>query len=289
MSKYFDSAMSIIKESYVNLFEKDPHIISVFVVGSMASEQYTERKYNDYDIRCVVDAFTPETFNNVMKTIEKCIERIEKEPLMGISFSDLVGPVNHHVTNKENNILIHSMVHTIDDLISFLPLTHKYMYGNGYQLVCGRDIVSELCLKEARYTLRDIIDGYEGINYCIEMIKNCVHRYSRYEIINDKCVFVPYEVKADLSIQYENCFYSALKNIGNLRNHDYFSNFEINNSLYEYGKRILDEVGYSDFTLLDVLLRKDETGLAKYTNPNEAVIELLEHLREYINRRIEIK
>ena len=286
MSKCFDTAMNIIKKSYTNLYESDPHIISVFVVGSMASKQYTERKYNDYDIRCVVDVFTPETFNNVMNAIDECIKEIEKDPLIGIAFSDLVGPVNHHVTNKENNILIHSMVHTVDDLIGFLPLTHKYMYGNGYQLVCGKDIVAELKLKDARYTLKDIIDGYEGIDYCIEMIRNQVHRYSRYEIFDNKCVFIPYEVKADKDIQYENCFYSALKNIGNLRNHDYFSGLDINSSLYEYGKRVLGEAGYCDSKLLDVLLRKDEVGLSKYSNPNEATIELLEHLRQYINGRI---
>ena len=287
MSKCFDLAMEKIKKAYIDLYESDPHIISVFVVGSMAMEQYTERKYNDYDIRCVVDEFTPETFERVNNAIENCIKDVSTDESIGIASSDLVGPVNHHVTNKENNILIHSMVHTVDDMISFLPLTHKYMYGNGYMMVCGKDIISELKLKDARYTLKDIIEGYEGINYCIEMITNKTHRYSRYEVIEDKCVFVPYETVADLHIQYENCFYSALKNIGNLRNHDLCLGLEINSSLYEYGKRVLLSVGYTDFDFLDILLKKDEAGISKYSDFGACAVTLLENLRKYVEQRIE--
>ena len=287
MSEIFDSAMKVINDNFLKLYESDSHIISVFVVGSMAMKPYTERKYNDYDIRCIVDEFVPQTFENVNKTIEDCIDYFKDDHRIGIAFSDLVGPVNHHVTNNEHNILIHSMVHTIDDLTDFLLLTHKYMYGNGCYMVCGRDILSELSLRDTRYSLNDIIKGYEGIDYCIEMIKNCVHRYSRYEVVDGKCVFISYEVEADIAIQHENCFYSTLKNIGNLRNYDYFSGEDICDSLFDYGKRILGEVGYNNFNLLDVLLKKDENRLEKeYTNFNELTLELLEHLRSYISKRI---
>lgn len=287
MSKVFDLAMEKINNRFIELFNNDPHIISVFVVGSMAMRPYTERKYNDYDIRCIVDEFVPETYDNVNRMVVKCIEEFSNSDCIGVASSDLVGPVNHHVTNKEHNILIHHMVHSMDDLVSFLPDTHKYMYGNHYLHLCGRDVLAELSLSDARYSLNDIISGYEGIDYCIDMIKNHTHRYCRYEVVNDKCEFVTYETPADIHVRHENCFYSTLKNIGNLRNYDHFTGKDTSASLFDYGKRILGEAGYEDYVLLEILLAKNEFRLVEeYPSFEEATILLLNHLRKYILNRI---
>ena len=283
MSNVFDSAMNKINKSFIELYQHDPHIISVFVVGSMAARPYIERKYNDYDIRCIVDEFVPATYDNVNRTVARCIEDFEDSEDIGLASSDLVGPINHHVTNKEHNILIHYMVHSMDDLTSFLPDTHKYMYGNHYLHICGRDVLSELSLAKARYSLNDIVSGYEGIDYCIDMIKNHTHRYCRYEVVENKCVFVTYEVPADIYVQYENCFYATLKNIGNLRNYDHFTGLDTSTSLFNYGKRILGEAGYEDCGFLEILLTKNESRLAEeYPSFDEATILLLDHLRKYV-------
>lgn len=287
MSNVFDSAMKKINKSFIELYQHDPHIVSVFVVGSMALQPYTERKYNDYDIRCIVDEFVPTTYDNVNHTVARCIEEFEDSEDIGVASSDLVGPVNHHVTNKEHNILIHYMVHSMDDLTGFLPDTHKYMYGNYYLHLCGRDVLAEFSLANARYSLNDIISGYEGIDYCIDMIRKCTHRYCRYEVVEGKCVFVAYEIPADTYVQHENCFYATLKNIGNLRNHDYFTGLDIAASLFEYGKRILGESGYADYGLLDILLTKNESRLVEeYPSFEESTILLLNHLRKYVLNRI---
>ncbi len=287
MLSVFNSAMKVINDSFIELYQNDPHIISVFVVGSMAVYPYNERKYNDYDIRCVVDEFLPSSFEKVESTVEQCIKKIEKFDNIGIASSDLVGPVNHHVTNKEHNILIHYMVHSMDDLVNFLPNTHKYMYGNHYLQICGRDVIKELKLANTRYSLEDIVFGYEGIDYCVDMIKNHKHRYCRYEVVNEKCEFKSYETTADIYVKCENCFYAVLKNIGNLKNYDFFKGLAKNLSLFEYGKSMLDEVGYTDYKLLDILIRKDEGSLLKeYPEFDKDTIVLLNHLRKYI---LEIK
>lgn len=287
MSAVFDDAMRLINEKFLNLYELDSHIISVFVVGSMAIRPYIERKYNDYDIRCIVDEFTQKTFENVNQTVAQCIDFFKDAPEIGVASSDLVGPVNHHVTNKEHNVLIHHMVHTVADLIEFLPNTHKYMYGNNYLQICGRDILKELSLANVRYSLNEIVEGYEGIDYCMQMIEQHTHRYCRYEVIDGKCVFVSHEVDADIHVQHENCFYAALKNIGNLRNHDFFTGLEIDGSIFEYGLRVLAEVGYTDSRLLDILLRKDEESLDReYPSFGEATLVLLVALRKYVVGRI---
>lgn len=287
MSTVFDDAMRLINEKFLELYKSDPHIISVFVVGSMAIRPYVERKYNDYDIRCVVDEFTPQTFNNVNQIVAQCINCFKDVSEIGVASSDLVGPVNHHVTNKEHNVLIHFMVHTIADLVEFLPNTHKYMYGNNHLQICGRDILAELSLANARYSLNEIVEGYEGIDYCVQMIEQRTHRYCRYEVIDEKCVFVSHEVGADIHVQHENCFYATLKNIGNLRNYDYFKGLEIAGSLFEYGERILSEVGYNDSRLLDILLKKDEECLGtEYPSFGEATLSLLAALRKYVVGRI---
>ena len=288
MSTVFDNAMLRINEAFAKLYESDPHIISVFVVGSMAMRPYTERKYNDYDIRCIVDTFVPETFDRVNQTVNQCVEAFRDDPEIGVASSDLVGPVNHHVTNREHNVLIHCMVHSVADLTGFLPDTHKYMYGNHYLHVCGRDILAELKLSEARYTLQDIVEGYEGIDYCMEMIQKRTHRYCRYEVIDNACVFVPYELPSDPYIRHENCFYSTLKNIGNLRHHDFFTGLAVEDSLFAYGKRILSEVGFTDDTLLDILLKKEEERLdSLYPAFEEATLALLRALRGYVVGRME--
>lgn len=287
MSNIFDSAMNTINHSFIDLYHRDPHIISVFVVGSMAIRPYTERKYNDYDIRCIVDEFVPETYDNVRRTVERCVEEFKDSEEIGVASSDLVGPVNHHVTNKEHNILIHYMVHSMDDLTGFLPDTHKYMYGNHYLHLRGRDVLAELSLADARYSLSDIVNGYEGIDYCTDMIRKHTHRYCRYEVVEGKCEFVTYELPADTYVQHENCFYATLKNIGNLRNHDYFTGLDTADSLFDYGKRILGEVGYTDYALLEILLTKNEARLVKeYPAFGEATIVLLNHLRRYVMNRI---
>lgn len=287
MSNIFDSSMEFINKKFVQLYERDSHIISVFVVGSMAERPYTERKYNDYDIRCIVDEFVPETYENVVRTVEECVDFFRNSDDIGVASSDLIGPVNHHVTNKEHNILIHHMVHSMADLTGFLPDTHKYMYGNHYLHVCGRDVISELSLADARYSLNDIISGYEGIDYCVDMIKNHTHKYCRYEVIDNKCVFVAHETVADIHVQHENCFYATLKNIGNLRNHDYFSGLDISETLLDFGKRILGESGYNNYNLLEILLTKNEARLvSEYPSFGESTILLLQHLRQYVLARI---
>lgn len=287
MSKAFDFAMETINNSFMELYHRDPHIISVFVVGSMAVRPYTERKYNDYDIRCIVDTFVPETYDEVARTVEACVAKFQSSDEIGVASSDLVGPVNHHVTNQEHNVLIHYMVHSMDDLTGFLPNTHKYMYGNHYLHLCGRDVLAELSLADARFSLNDIVEGYEGIDYCIDMILNRTHRYCRYEVQDGACVFVAHTTDADIHVQHENCFYSTLKNIGNLRNHDLCIGLDVGASLAAYGKRILSEVGYTNFHLLEILLAKDESRLvADYPDFNQATIDLLQHLRKYVVGRI---
>ena len=153
--------------------------------------------------------------------------------------------------------------------------------------VCGGDILTGLSLANVRYSLNEIVEGYEGIDYCMQMIEQHTHRYCRYEVIDGKCVFVSHEVDADIHVQHDNCCYAALKNIGNLRNHDFFTGLEIDGSLFEYGLRVLAEVGYTDSRLLDILLRKDEESLDKeYPSFDEATLVLLVALRKYVVGRI---
>ena len=83
----------------------DKNIISIFLIGSMASDNYKMKKFNDYDIRFIVDSMNPDSYNKIMNILVNMKKEIEK---LGFccEISDVIGPVKM-TTDGEKNILLH--------------------------------------------------------------------------------------------------------------------------------------------------------------------------------------
>lgn len=124
-------------------FENDKDIKSIFVVGSMAFHDYQERADNDYDIRAVSKKVTAKQLQNFEKFLVKLSKKLTTKDI-GVQYSCLVGPVNHNISKKDKNFLIHAMIHEETQLDDFLPMTHKYSYAQRCRIVDGEDCISRL-------------------------------------------------------------------------------------------------------------------------------------------------
>ena len=163
--------LELIKEidnKAVDFFCDEPQIVSIFVVGSMYNlEKYTIRRNNDYDIRLLVDKVTPGVLDKVEKFQKQIVEEFTNEEIqLGFKY----------------NILLHFLIHEVNDLKNFLPLTHQVQYGKNHRILYGEDLLLDLCKKfEPQY----LITCHEGIDYCIDMLKRDVYKYLIW-VKNDK-------------------------------------------------------------------------------------------------------
>ena len=115
----------IIKKNITKL-EQNSNILSIFLVGSMASDDYKEKELNDYDIRFIVSEMNISTYEEINKALTKIKTEIE-ELKIGCQISDVIGPVKM-VPKEKRNVLIHSITMTKKELDN-LPNIHKYSYS----------------------------------------------------------------------------------------------------------------------------------------------------------------
>ena len=163
-----------IDKQAVDFFKDDPQTVSVFVVGSMYNlETYTIRRNNDYDIRLLVNKVTSDVLTKVDMFQKQMVAKYSNEDIQ-LGFNNNVGAVNHILSEKKCNILLHFLIHEVNDLKNFLPLTHQVQYGKHHRTLYGEDFLLDLCNEfEPSY----LISCHEGIDYCIDMLRRDVYKY----------------------------------------------------------------------------------------------------------------
>ena len=91
---------SIVDNEFRRYFKDDVKIKSIFVVGSMAFDDYQERADNDYDIRAVSTKVTSKQIRDFEKFLAKLSRKLTTKDI-GVNYSCLVGPVNHNISTKD--------------------------------------------------------------------------------------------------------------------------------------------------------------------------------------------
>ena len=203
---------NIVKKNIHELLMNDD-IISIFLVGSMASDNYIEKKYNDYDIRFIVKDINVEIYSQITRVLDNIRKEIENNDI-NCEVSDIIGPVKMNGSLKRN-ILIHGITMTPKDLDE-LPNIHKYSYSSNYQIIDGEDLIEKY--KNIVIKPSDIVNSVEGIEFCINLIKNRKSSCSRWEKIDNKLYLNReyYDIANEDMIEL--FIYSYKKSLSNIQN-----------------------------------------------------------------------
>lgn len=263
-------------------FKDDPEIKTIFVAGSMAYDDYEDRRDNDYDIRAISNHVTRDQIVKFEEFLKHLSSKLTTEEL-AIGYSCLVGPVNHKVATDKKNVLIHAMIHERSQMDDFLPVTHKYQYGSRHRIVAGEDSLSRF--KEVRYDLDDLLNAHEGLRYCIDMLKKREYRYLTWDTDDDKCEFNYHAIPMPEDTILENCFYSTNKFISNLINYCKWNHYLIPEDKMCFLIRLLGQENVTNNTLflLHGLFTKNETILKMiFKDPLSGTIHLLETLEKKV-------
>ncbi len=268
-----------IDKEFIKYFIADRDIETIFVVGSMAYDDYKDRIDNDYDIRVIANNVNRDKISNFENFLVDLSKKLTTKKIE-VGYSTIVGPVNHKVSSNKQNILIHAMIHRTDQMDDFLPITHKYQYGNRYRIVYGKDSLEKF--KNVRYTIDELINAHEGLIYCIDMLKKHEYRYLTWDINENKCEFNYHSIPMTEDIVLENCFYSVNKFIDNLMNYCRWENYDIPEDKIIFCIRLLGQRNIREDTLflLQSLFNKNEIMLKTlFANPLIETIHLLEEYK----------
>ncbi len=274
---------NIVDTRFKQYFKDDERVKTIFVVGSMANmEKYNQKKDNDYDIRAVSDVIDRDLIINFNNFLEELSEELTSDNIT-VGYNTSVGPVNHELEKEKTNFLIHAMIHKRTQLEDFLPLTHKHTYSKNYRIVEGEDCLENF--KNVRYALDDILNGHEGLNYCIDMLKKKEHRYLDWDTENGKCEFEFYKTQMPDDTINENCFYSINKFLKNIEQYLEWNNYEVPNDRLEFAVSLLgDKYNIEEVRMfLECVIKKDVKNLHKLARDP---IKLTTYILEKCNQRI---
>jgi len=277
-----------IDKEFIKYFMNDADMETIFVVGSMAHDDYIDRMDNDYDIRVIARDVNRDKIINFEKFLDNLSKKLTTNNI-SVGYSTLVGPVNHKVSSDSKNILIHAMIHRSDQMDDFLPVTHKYQYGTRYRIVYGKDSLKRF--KDVRYNIDELVNAHEGLKYCIDMLKRREYRYLTWDTDENICEFNYHANPMPEDTVIENCFYSVNKFINNLMNYCRFENYDIPEDKMVFCIRLLGQEYVNEGTLflLQGILNKYESMIkTMYTSPIDETIKLLEKFEKRINYLDEI-
>lgn len=283
MTNELKAIIKKIDVAFTLYFGSNKDVETVFVVGSMAQDDYQDRFANDYDIRVISNKVTKEDIENFHYFLGQLSKTLTTNDIE-VSYSTLVGPVNHKVSTTKKNVLIHAMIHEKSQMTDFLPETHKYQYAKRYRIVSGLDSLKKF--KGVRYTIDDILNGHEGLNYCIDMLKKHEYRYLDWDILDDDIKFNYHVERMEDEVIYENCFYSVNKFLDNLMNYCKFEGYKIPKNKMDFTLQLLGNKNIQSpiLFLLDGLLSKDEELL---NNIFEDIVNETVNLLEKFGERVQ--
>ena len=270
-----------IDAEFLKYFYRDLDMETIFVVGSMANDDYQDRMGNDYDIRIICKKVNPNKINNFEQYVEALCKRISNENLF-VTCSTLDGPINYPIQKSQKKLIIHAIIYTPEQ-INNLSLPNKYQYGNKYRLVYGKDYLKNL--KNIKYTLDDIVKGSNGLNYCLNMLKKRKNQYYAWDTKDGKSEYSLHTTTMTNEMIIEACFYAVNTLIDNLINYCNFNNYDIPQSKMIFCIKLLGQANINENTifLLQGLFTRSESILkAIFANPLKETIELLETIKLYI-------
>ena len=239
----------MIDEMFRDFYQRNKEILSVFVVGSMHEpEKYIPRQNNDYDIRILVEKVSPELLQKAEAFQKEICENLCDDEVL-VEYNNLVGPVNHSLSEDKCNLLVHLLIHTVDDLSRFLPVTHQRKYRRYHRIVCGEDYLNNL---EEYYQPEYLISSHEGIEYCVDMLQRRVYKY--------------YSVKNIVWNLYETCVIDKGEEV----------------SVQAYAHYLAgDNKVWHD--IMDAVMARDEIALEKMgESMDQETIDMLEYVKEMI-------
>lgn len=271
-----------IDNEFLKYFLSDKDMETIFVVGSMAKDDYQDNMDNEYDIRIICKEVNAIKIINFEIFLEELSINLTNENIV-VGYSSLIGPINNKISNNNKNILIHANLYD-KKIMDNLPLTHKYQYGNKYRIIYGKDTLKQY--KDIVYEMDDIVNGYEGLNYCIDMLKRQEKRYLAWSILREESELKYYIVTLKENEKIEICFSLVNKFIDNLMNYCKMNNYDIPEDKVVFCIRLLGQANINENTLflLQGLLTRSESMLkAIFANPLKETISLLELFKLYLN------
>lgn len=269
--------VKLIDEELKKFYLKHNEILSVFIAGSMYDmKTYCIRQNNDYDIRFVVKEVTPLIMSEIKKFEKELCDKLEDKYIC-LKYSNLVGPVNHNLSEKPYNLLLHMIIHTIKDLHSFLPLTHQLKYKKYHRLLCGENYLNDLI---ADYDITYLINCHEGIYYCIDMLKRNVYKYFEWSDTEEGVTFEYKEKKNEDKLKYELVFYSIKNIVLNIYEIKVI-NQKINITFDDFLDTMMIEDKYKN--LLKAVFTRDEKTLDMFgMNLNKIAVQYLTDVKDKI-------
>ena len=227
----------------------DENLISIFVIGSMAGNDYIEKKSNDYDIRFILNEQTKDSYERILEFLDVCKKEIE-ELGYGCEVSDVIGPVKME-NKKEKNVLLHSIIMTQKELDG-LPSIHKYSYSMNYHKLYGEDLVTKY--RQLSLKPNDVIFADEGIEFCIQLLKTGKNSYLKWYVENDSLVLKREYVDLDEVSTIELFNYSYKKAVNNISNMAVTSGYSYDNCSIEYTdkeKELIEKINSNNLSIED--------------------------------------
>lgn len=188
------------------------NLLSVFLVGSMAKQDYIFRENNDLDLRFMLSDVTEQAYARITAIMESATKKI-RTPKLNVLTSDVIGPVRYSA-QKEMSLFLHYIVLN-EDVFNALPKLHKFSYSQSYMLLFGENVVYSL--EEIKYTAEDICYNTEGIFYCVGMLRQRKLKYQRWVPVKGIMVLNNFEEEMDDTTFIETLRYTLLKSIYNCR------------------------------------------------------------------------
>lgn len=206
------AAVDCIVQGFLNQFkiQSNGNLKSIFLVGSMAKDDYKLKRFNDLDIRFLFEKVDARIYTELVK-VSKKIALIYKSEDINIDCSFLIGPAKL-ISGAKYNILIHNIVLT-PEILNNLPSTHKYSYSQNYKILVGED-----CLRDfngIRFDKKEIVNSIEGIDYCLKMISSRRIKYGKWGRDKDLYTIKFQDAAMTDEMLLETICYSLKKGIAN--------------------------------------------------------------------------
>lgn len=186
------------------------NLLSVFVVGSMAKEDYIFRDNNDLDLRFILQNVTTDAYLSINRIINKYTISSSNDKL-DITAADIIGPARY-VSDKKQCLLVHYIVFDKNTLNGLSKL-HKHSYSQNYKILFGNDYIKDFL--SIRYDAENICNDVEGIYYCIRMLNDRKLKYQRWVESENEMILMDFEEDMNDVVWVETLRYSLLKTFYN--------------------------------------------------------------------------
>ncbi|MBC8500948.1 MAG: hypothetical protein H8D38_04245 [DPANN group archaeon] len=174
-----------IKKDFLDFIKRNKLLddyLSVFIVGSLIGNDYKIEKINDLDLRVIFSKVTYEKAELLHLFLKECEEKYNSE-YVDVYSSTVIGIAKPKKTDRIS-VLIHLIYFDLEEFQK-LPVIHTNTYIKFNQLLEGKELRE---LKSINISLENVINDFEGLNHCIEMLKTNKLKYFMWELLNSKFI-----------------------------------------------------------------------------------------------------